>query len=252
MTTLVLHIPHSRTTVPSDVRAALCLTDSELDLELLRMTDHHTEELFLSAAAQLSAESVVFPVSRLVVDPERFEDDSAEPMSRVGMGVIYERTAAGCRLRSRAPTATERQALIDRYYRPHHARLEAAVTSALANGGRCLVVDCHSFPSLPLPYELDQNTDRPDICLGADEFHTPETLIDAARAVFLSEGFTVEVNRPFSGALVPMKYYRAERRVSALMIEVNRRLYMDELTGSRSDRFGAIQLVLRRALDAVA
>ena len=40
----------------------------------------------------------------------------------------------------------ERVALIQAYYRPHHARLEAAVTAALERHGRCLMIDCHSFP----------------------------------------------------------------------------------------------------------
>ena len=33
------------------------------------------------------AKAIVFPVSRLGVDPERFSDDSQEPMSQVGTGI---------------------------------------------------------------------------------------------------------------------------------------------------------------------
>ena len=33
----------------------------------------------------------MFPVGRLVVDPERFSDDSLELMSQVGMGITYTR-----------------------------------------------------------------------------------------------------------------------------------------------------------------
>jgi hypothetical protein len=35
------------------------------------------------------------PVPRLVVDPERFADDSLELMAERGMGVIYTKTAHG-------------------------------------------------------------------------------------------------------------------------------------------------------------
>ena len=33
-----------------------------------------------------------------------------------------------------------------------------------------------TFDTVALPYELDQNPARPDICIGTDEFHTPQTV----------------------------------------------------------------------------
>jgi len=41
----------------------------------------------------------VFPVSRLVVDVERFPDDEDEPMAGRGMGAVYTRLSSGERLR---------------------------------------------------------------------------------------------------------------------------------------------------------
>ena len=65
------------------------LADEELREELNRITDHATDQIFQQAFP--AAQAIVFPVSRLVVDPERFSEDSQEPMSRVGMGVTYTR-----------------------------------------------------------------------------------------------------------------------------------------------------------------
>ena len=60
-------------------------------------------------------------------------------------------------------------------YLPRHAQLERTVASVLARHGRCLGVDCHSFPSSPLPYERGPGAHvRPDICIGTDAFHTSE------------------------------------------------------------------------------
>src|SRR5262245_55028788 len=73
------------------------------------MTDHLTDELFHSALS--TAPRIRFPIGRLVVDPERFPDDANEPMSRVDMGVIYERTSLGLLLRH-PPTPSERQNLL--------------------------------------------------------------------------------------------------------------------------------------------
>jgi N-formylglutamate deformylase len=117
---------------------------------------------------------VGFPVSRLVVDPERFEDPGAERMEAVGMGAVYTKTSHGAPLRDEAEAGRQREALLARYYRPHHAALEAATAAALAAHGRCLIVDCHSFPSRPLPYEFKVSADRwrvvhrPAVCIGTD------------------------------------------------------------------------------------
>jgi len=162
----------------------------------------------------------------------RFPDDAQEPMARKGMGAVYTRTADSQPLRAE-PSADERARLLSRFYEPHHARLTAAVDAALAAHGRCLVFDGHSFPSRPLPYEDDQDPDRPDICLGTDPFHTPAVLADAAVRTLQDQGWKVALNRPFSGALVPMRFYGKDRRVESLMVEVNRSLYMNEATGER-------------------
>ena len=105
------------------------------------MTDAFTDDLFVGSLPDVPA--AVFPVSRLVVDPERFEDDGAEPMAARGMGVIYERTSSGDVLR-RPPAQEERATLLERFYHPHHQRLTALVDAALRADGHCLVVDGHS------------------------------------------------------------------------------------------------------------
>jgi N-formylglutamate deformylase len=166
----VIHLPHAATRVPLEVRDQFVLTDEQLGDEIRLMTDHLTDELF--AVPEAMALAVRFPVSRLVVDPERFESDEQEPMAARGMGVLYERTCRQTLLR-RPLTPPERQALLDRWYRPHHAALTAAVATVLQSRDSCLIIDAHSFPAAPLPYETDQDLDRPDICIGSDDFHTP-------------------------------------------------------------------------------
>lgn len=242
---LVLHVPHASTSIPADMRATLLLDEADLAAEILRMTDAFTDELF--GVSSDRATTVAFPVSRLVVDPERFQDDAQERMAERGMGVVYVRTSDGRRLRE-APGAPERAALLARFYEPHHAALMAAVDLALSRWARCLVLDAHSFPSTPLPYEPDQSPSRPDICLGTDSFHTPRWLLDRARVWLEGQGLSVDVDRPFSGAMVPASHYRKDVRVVALMVEVNRKLYMDERTGARSPAFARVHRLLDRMI----
>jgi N-formylglutamate amidohydrolase len=173
---VVLHIPHSSRRVPAEDRRPLRLDDDALSNELLRMTDAYTDELF--PMTPVEAGRVTFPVSRLICDVERFPSDEDEPMAARGMGVIYTRTSMGAVLRV-ASDAVERQSLLDRWYWPHHFKLERMVNDVAARSGGCLIVDCHSFPSVALPYEPDQAPHRADICIGTDAFHTPLPVRDA-------------------------------------------------------------------------
>lgn len=242
---VVIHVPHASTEIPPDVASPILLTPNELGAELLAMTDRYTDEIF--AFLEPAATTVRFPVSRLVVDPERFADDADEPMSSCGMGAIYTRTSDGRCLRAH-PTPAERASLLTRFYEPHHRALSDAVANALRAHNTCLVIDGHSFPTRPLPYEGDQREDRPDICIGTDPFHTPTWLRDAAVAEFEREGFDVAIDRPFAGALVPIAFYGREPRVMAFMVEINRRLYMDERTGAKLHAFDELR---RRVLVAL-
>jgi len=250
---LVLHIPHASRVIPSEIRRTILLSDPELELELNKMTDSYTDELFISDS--VSAQSVVFPMSRLVLDTERFLDDNHEVMAKIGMGVIYNHTADGQKLRHQ-PSAEEREDLIDRYYRPHHQKLENCVSNCLQKFGRCLIIDCHSFPSVALPYELDQSEDRPDICIGADEFHSPIWLVDMIHNEFKKFGYSTAINKPFSGTMVPMRYYRKDRAVSSVMIEVNRKLCMGESTGGKIPNFSRVKehisLIMNRVESSTA
>ena len=222
---VVLHIPHNSTLIPASVRDQFTLSDAELDDEILKMTDHHTHDLF--AQDVNSSQVVASPVSRLVVDVERFEDDAFEPMSVVGMGVVYTHTHDSKMLR-RPISQQEREALLDDWYRPHHRQLTNVVENTLKCHGRCLIIDCHSFPKKALRYEYSPGADRRDICIGTDEYHTPKDLADWLVNAFGRSGRSVSLNSPFSGSLVPQAYYHLDKRVESVMIEVRRDIYMDE------------------------
>ena len=99
---LILNIPHSSTFLPCD---AIYIPDSinqasgyvmamaggrayakakirkKHKYELPFMTDWYTEELFSSGVGR----PLVFPLSRLVCDIERFRDPSEEPMEKIGI-----------------------------------------------------------------------------------------------------------------------------------------------------------------------
>jgi N-formylglutamate amidohydrolase len=225
---MILHIPHASLNLAG--RSFEC--DTTLELE--RMTDHRTDELFEYQAAV----RVVFTLSRLVCDVERFTDDTQELMAAKGMGVCYQTNSFGQPLRT--VSFAEKRQIIEDYYKPHHYKLEQAVNDELANTGQALIIDCHSFSNTPLPHEDSQHTPRPDICIGTDQFHTPSQLTELAVNHFRALGYRVAVNDPFAGSLVPLVHLNENAQVHSLMIEVNRSAYQDNFEQVKHDISGCL------------
>lgn len=233
----VLHVPHSSTRIPPDVREQILLSDDELAVELRHMTDARTDELATAAAERASLRPWLFVnrLSRLAVDPERFPDEREE-MRRVGMGAVYTQTSQRQPLRQ--VDRRDEQDLLERFFHPYAAALADLIDDRLAQTGSVALLDLHSYPERALPYELHQQARRPAVCLGLDELHTPPRLLQQAQRAFERCGDVV-VNEPFIGTYVPLRHYGCDLRVSSLMIELRRDSYLDEngdLEAMRSDR----------------
>jgi N-formylglutamate amidohydrolase len=248
---LIGNVPHASTRIPDDICATFAPSPDELAAEVLRVTDHFADGLF-SGVTQLGGVIVRHDVSRLVVDPERFEDDAREVMAQRGQGVIYTHTSDGRRLRKQNPSPAERRGLLAAFYHPYHAALASHAGAMLDRFGRCLILDCHSFPQRPLPCELDQAPDRPDICLGTDPYHTSDELVTPIEALCARHGLAVARNAPFAGTYVPAVLYHTEPRLWSLMIEVNRHLYVDESTGRKLPAFAQTHAFVTEMIAAAA
>ncbi len=234
---MILHIPHSSTNTKGYDLNNRCQ-------ELLRMTDHFTDELY----SHPDATKIIFHVSRLICDVERFEDDKQEPMSKVGMGVCYTKNSEGSILRD--VSKQERAEIISKYYKPHHKALEVVVDLDLKKEGKALIIDCHSFPDKAYHFNTDFGKTRPDICIGTDDFHTPLALLEKVKVFFLSKGYDTRTNHPYTGTMVPLKHYKKDANVSSIMIEINRKLYMDEC-GYKTEHFDILQEELKELLNTL-
>lgn len=245
---VLLHVPHSSRVVPKEVRGGIVLDDAALETELDHITDAHTAELAARACAAGATAPWRFVngLSRLVVGPERFPDDREE-MLAVGMGAVYTRTTHREQLRA---SGLDPGPLLDRYFHPYARAMTAAVDERLAATGRAVVIDVHSYPTTALPYELHGAGPRPPVCLGTDGFHTPPGLLARAEAAFAGFGGT-GLDSPFPGTYVPLKHYGKDRRVSALMIEIRRDLYMSEPGGPSGPGLDALASALAELVDGL-
>lgn len=249
---LVFSSPHSGRDYPANFLAA-----SKLDaLAIRRSEDSFVDELFAHVphhgAPLLKA---LFP--RAFVDPNRepYELDPSmftgplpkfvnrrSPRVSAGLGTIARVVASGAEIYSCKLDFDEVQARIERCYRPYHAALEDLIAQTRTAFGTCILIDCHSMPSIGGPMENDAGRRRQvDFILGdAHGRACARPLTILVEETLRGMGYSVVRNTPYSGGFITRNYGRPERGVHALQIEINRSLYMDENTFERTDGLARI------------
>ncbi|MDA8847361.1 N-formylglutamate amidohydrolase [Flavobacteriaceae bacterium] len=243
MKKIILHIPHSAKKVP--IKRGFVISQERIDNEILKLTDWHTEDLYNSK----NCESIIFEYSRVFCDPERFSDDSKEPMAKVGMGVLYDKTDDNEVMRIISPVL--RKKILSEYYFKHHSKLNNMVKKQLELNGRALILDCHSFPEIPMKRSQHKIVPRPDYNIGTDKFHTPKKLIDISLKFFEERNLTLGVDYPFSGSIVPMEYYQKNKNVESIMLEINRKLYLKEGTNEKSDNYKKTKEIVQKYIELI-
>jgi N-formylglutamate amidohydrolase len=96
-----------------------------------------------------------------------------------------------------------------------------------------LLVDCHSFPS---------DMCDVDVCIGVNNDWSRPTdfVIDLVTEVFKQSGYSVMVNHPYSNAIAP----QTDFVYNSIMIEINKRIYMNEQTLELLDSASKVRAVL--------
>lgn len=220
---VIVHVPHASTRIPDEFLNSFLLDGPALEREATVMADLNTDTLAIAAANKAMSRPWLFinRTSRLVFDPERFDDDS-EVMNSVGMGVVYTKTSDQKPLRTLS--VSERQNIVKQYFDKYSEALQALVARRLDEVGRVTIIDLHSYATEALPYELNQHGERPAVCLGVDVFHTSTELEASASKSFESLG-SIAINTPFAGTYVPLKFYQTDVRVESIMLEIRKDTY---------------------------
>ncbi|HZP99604.1 MAG TPA: N-formylglutamate amidohydrolase [Reyranella sp.] len=238
---LVFASPHSGCNYPAEF-----VQGSNLDpLSLRRSEDSFVDRLFAAAPARgAPLLRALFP--RAFCDPNRepyeldpamFDDalpafaNTRSPRVAAGLGTIAKVVANGAEIYGGKLRYAEISSRINGYYKPYHAALRALVDETRAQFGFCILVDCHSMPSMGGPMDKDPGESRVDFVLG-DCFGTAcaAAVTDGAERLLTGLGYVVTRNDPYAGGFTTRHYGRPAERCHALQIEINRALYMNEET----------------------
>ena len=217
---LLIHIPHSSLNFPK-----LFLTHvndlEKINSENIFISDHLIDKFIPDGDVNI----IKFNYSRLFCDVERFKNDSDEPMSKYGMVSVYYLDSNGYKFID-YDEAYKREVICN-YYDNHHKKLDDMVTDILNKNNICYILDLHSFSDLFVK-KIFNYDDNPDICIGVEDEKTDLELLNITMDHFKEYNYSVKINFPYKGSIIPNKYYSVnDNRIKTMMIEVNKRLYLE-------------------------
>jgi N-formylglutamate amidohydrolase len=246
---LVFNSPHSGAIYPPAFLAA-----SRLDpLTLRKSEDCFVDELFGSAttfgAPLLRAH---FPRAFLDVNREPYELDPRMFEGRLpsfinarsmrvagGLGTIARIVGDQQEIYARKLPVADALERIEGLYKPYHRALRQLLQDQHRRFGLAVLIDCHSMPSTGAHREEGQ---RADIVLG-DRFGTSAApfFVDLVEEALRGRGYRVGRNRPYAGGFITEHYGNPANSIHAVQIEINRGLYMDERTLTKTSSFAALK-----------
>lgn len=234
---IILSSPHSGQVFPEEF-----LANSTLDLKDLRSS----EDCFVTEIVQKASDGGIpllsMNIARTFVDVNRDKieiDDSmyfnaptnpnnaGSRRCRVGLGVIHRIVAQNKNIYDGKISYDEAMNRIKNVYDPYHKRLKQLVDKCHRKFGFCLLLDCHSMPSIICNI---MNESKPlDFCLCTlfDE-SCPTQMSEYLSDELKERSYRVEFNRPYAGAYITFNYCQPRKNIYTLQLEINRSLYMDE------------------------
>ena len=259
---LVFASPHSGSHYTPDFVAM-----SALELGALRKSeDCYVDELFGEAPALGSPLlRALYPRAFLDVNREAYELDpemfagalptfvnTTSARVAAGLGTIARIVASRREIYRAKLSFAEAEQRINGVYKPYHRALRELISRAWDGFGFCILVDCHSMPSTGLPVDGDGSRGI-DIVLGdRGGMSCAGMITDVIENTLSAQGYCVTRNNPYAGGYTTQHYGDPANGVHAIQIEINRAIYMDEVTLQRRHAFGRLKDDLNIVIEALA
>lgn len=257
---LVLDSPHSGTTYPPDFAPAI-------DLAALRTAEDTWVDDLWSGALDLGVPLVGATFPRSYIDANRSADEidpllldgewpgAIAPSSKVrlGKGLIWRMLDDGTALYARKLSIEEVRHRIEACWKPYHQMVGQLLDAAHGRFGKVWHINCHSMPSVAAAYATDKpGLVHPDFVLGDLDGKTAAPAFRQFVAAWLRDrGYDVAENDPYKGVELVRDFGRPDQGRHSLQIEVNRKLYMDEVSLRPGPGYVKLQTDLRELTAAL-
>ncbi len=260
---MVFNSPHSGHELPAEFLRQSALNESQL----CASEDSYVDELFsgcIEAGAPLMR--ALFSRSFLDLNREPYELDArmfsgklpayanvGSPRVASGLGTIPRTVGDGLLIYDGPIQLEDALTRIETFYRPYHRTIGNLLDQAHAATGFALLVDCHSMPSSAVAHMKGAAGPTPDIVLG-DRFGSAcsADLTELIECHLSAAGLRVLRNKPYSGGFFTENHGRPRQNRHAIQIEINRALYMNEVTRARGSSFQALQNLLTGMINRLA
>ena len=236
MKAFLASIPHSGEQVEAEADWLQGLPETILMCDVDRFVDR----LYQPVLDKLGVPVVITPYHRCMVDcnrwPEDVDRDSLEgsetPSGAHPTGLYWRVTTDGDQLLKKPVDRDKHERILSKYYQPFFKKIDSIYKQFRSQNAQMIYhLDLHSMPSQGTSVHRDPGGDRSDIVICTVDGQTAEEQwTQQVVAAYQDQGLRVSLNDPYKGGSIVQKYGRPQKGSQAIMVEINRKLYMDEKT----------------------
>lgn len=250
-------IPHSGEKIPAPAEWLQNLSEEIL----MRDVDRYVDRLYLPILEKLKIPHITTEWHRYAVDLNRLPED-VDQSTVVGASLAkgHERgfhwsvTTLNEKILPAPMKKSVHEDLRKIVYDPFHLKVEGCYHQLRKelNVHTIYQMDLHSMPSLGTKMHLDPGELRADVVVSDCEQKSCHSKFrDLVIAAYAISGFKVGYNWPYKGGRLSQHYGRPEKGQQVIQVELNRKLYMDEVSKKTIDNFALVKEKLARAIEYV-
>lgn len=195
--------------------------------------------------------------NELDIDPDLLDGEWPVPLkptvSQRGLGLLKTKSRYGEAFHEGKLAVADVMARLENYHRPYHAELKDNIDRMHKAWGFVYQISCHCMSAVGAPTHPDAGQQRADFCIGNLEGKTatPE-FMEFLQTTIKDLGYTCTANVPYSGGELNSRYGKPEAGIESVMLEINKKLFMDVRTFKKTDNFENIRATLKKLMQKIS